>query len=168
MDRHEAARALRVRFAPSPAASLHVGSARTALFNWLLARRAGGAFVLRIDDLDAAGTGAGSAGIVRDLQWLGLTWDEGPDAGGAFGPARRSERAAVYFDHAERLLASGAAYERDGALWFRIPPGVTVVRDAIKGDVAFDHAAIDDFVIRRSNGVATRRLAGAVDDAMME
>ena len=168
MDRHEVARALRVRFAPSPAASLHVGSARTALFNWLLARRAGGAFVLRIDDLDAAGSGANAAGIVRDLQWLALTWDEGPDAGGAFGPYRQSERASVYDDHAERLLASGAAYERDGATWFRVPPGVTVVRDAIKGDVTFDHAAIGDFVIRRSNGIATHQLTGAVDDALME
>ena len=139
------------------------------MFNWLLARRAGGVFVLRIDDLDAAASGTSVAGIVRDLQWLGLTWDEGPDAGGGFGPYRQSERAGVYHQHVARLLASGAAYEEpDGAAWFRIPAGVTVVRDAIKGEVAFDHAVVGDFVIRTSNGGVTSHLAAAVDDAMME
>jgi nondiscriminating glutamyl-tRNA synthetase len=169
MDRLDYARPMRVRFAPSPAATLHVGSARTALFNWLLARRTGGAFVVRIDDLDAAGAPSATGdAILRDLHWLGLDWDEGPERGGPVGPYRQSERAGVYREHADRLLASGAAYERDGAVWFRVPPGTTVVHDAIKGDVAFDHAAIGDFVIRKSSGGATYNLAAAVDDAMME
>jgi nondiscriminating glutamyl-tRNA synthetase len=169
MDRLDDDCPLRVRFAPSPATTLRVGSARTALFNWLLARRTGGAFVVRIDDLEAVGTTQASGdAILRDLGWLGLDWDEGPDVGGPAGPYRQSERAGVYREHVERLLSGGAAYERDGALWFRVPPGATVVRDAIKGDVAFDHAAIGDFVIRKSSGGVTYNLAAAVDDAVMQ
>ena len=169
MDRLADARPLRVRFAPSPAPTLHAGSARAALFNWLLARRTAGTFVVRIDDLESGrAPDSGGEAILRDLRWLGLDWDEGPDVGGPFGPYRQSERAGVYGDHVSQLLTSGAAYERDGAAWFRVPAGVTVVRDAIKGDVAFDHAAIGDFVIRKSSGAATYNLAAAVDDATME
>jgi nondiscriminating glutamyl-tRNA synthetase len=101
----------RVRFAPSPTGHLHVGNARTALFNWLLARGAGGTFILRIEDTDAArSTRASESAIQDDLRWLGLTWDEGPDVGGAYGPYRQSQRLAVYADHAARLLAAGTAY----------------------------------------------------------
>jgi nondiscriminating glutamyl-tRNA synthetase len=101
----------RVRFAPSPTGHLHVGNARTALFNWLLARGAGGTIILRIEDTDAArSTRASESAIEDDLRWLGLTWDEGPDVGGAFGPYRQSERLELYADHAARLLAVGAAY----------------------------------------------------------
>jgi glutamyl/glutaminyl-tRNA synthetase len=170
MDRLDYARPLRVRFAPSPAVRLHVGSARTALFNWLLARKTGGAFVVRLDDLDpAACGGANAAGdaVLDDLRWLGLDWDEGPDRGGPAAPYRQSERGELYGAHVARLLASDAAYERDGAVWFRVPPGATVVHDAIKGEVTFDHAAIGDFVIRKSSGRATYNLAAAVDDAAM-
>jgi glutamyl/glutaminyl-tRNA synthetase len=161
-------RPLRVRFAPSPTGTLHVGAARTALFNWLLARKTGGRFVLRIDDTDEAlGDAAGEVAILRDLRWLGLQWDEGPDAGGPAAPYRQSERAEIHREHVSRLLAGGAAYERDGAVWFRMPPGTTVVHDRIKGDVAFDHGALADFVIRKSNGGTTSNLATAVDDATM-
>ena len=101
----------RLRFAPSPTGSLHLGNARTALFNWLLARAKGGTFVLRIEDTDSDREQAGSeAEILRDLRWLGLTWDEGPDAGGAYGPYRQSERRAAYADAADRLVATGAAF----------------------------------------------------------
>lgn len=167
MDRLELDRALRVRFAPAPAATLHAGSARTALFNWLLARASGGSFVVRVADLGEHGPQASEAALLRDLRWLGLNWDEGPGAGGSAGPYRQSERAAVYDTHVERLLASGAAYERDGAVWFRTPPRATVVRDAIKGEVRFEHATIADFAVRTSNGRATFDLAAAVDDATM-
>jgi len=161
-------RPLRVRFAPSPAGTLHVGAARTALFNWLLARKTGGRFVLRIDDTDDALGEAGSeGGILRDLRWLGLQWDEGPEVGGPAAPYRQSERAAIHREHVGRLLAGGAAYERDGAVWFRVPPGTTVVHDLVKGDVAFDHDALADFVIRKSTGSTTSNLATAVDDATM-
>jgi glutamyl/glutaminyl-tRNA synthetase len=84
---------LRVRFAPSPTGHLHVGNARTALFNWLLARGQGGTFILRIDDTDAErSTLVSEKSILADLRWLGLDWDDGPDAGGPHGPYRQSER----------------------------------------------------------------------------
>lgn len=102
---------MRVRFAPSPTGHLHVGNARTALFNWLLARGRHGIFVLRIEDTDVErSTGASAAAILEDLRWLGLDWDEGPDAGGPYGPYRQSERLHLYADHARRLLDAGAAY----------------------------------------------------------
>src|SRR5258705_856649 len=101
----------RLRFAPSPTGSLHLGNARTALFNWLLARATGGTFVLRIEDTDSDREQAGSeTEILADLRWLGLTWDEGPEAGGAYGPYRQSERRASYVAVAERLVATRAAF----------------------------------------------------------
>ena len=101
----------RVRFAPSPTGSLHLGNARTALFNWLLARGRGGAFVLRVEDTDTERHRAGSErAILDDLKWLGLDWDEGPDVGGPYGPYRQSERLESYRAEAQRLVASGRAY----------------------------------------------------------
>jgi glutamyl-tRNA synthetase/nondiscriminating glutamyl-tRNA synthetase len=102
---------MRVRFAPSPTGQLHVGNARTALFNWLLARGAGGTFILRIEDTDVErSTRESESAIVRDLRWLGLDWDEGPDIGGAHGPYRQSERLHLYQSYATELLSAGAAY----------------------------------------------------------
>jgi glutamyl-tRNA synthetase len=102
---------MRVRFAPSPTGQLHVGNARTALFNWLLARHAGGAFVLRIEDTDfERSTRASEAAILEDLRWLGLDWSEGVEAGGEYGPYRQSERLHIYRAHAVELLAGGRAY----------------------------------------------------------
>jgi len=102
---------MRLRFAPSPTGLLHVGNARTALFNWLLARGSGGTFILRIEDTDAErSTAEFEAGILNDLRWLGLDWGEGPDVGGAAGPYRQSERQYLYRQHAQSLLASGRAY----------------------------------------------------------
>ncbi len=102
---------MRVRFAPSPTGNLHVGNARTALFNWLLARGQRGTFVLRIEDTDRQRSTADSElAILEDLIWLGLDWDEGPTRPGPHGPYRQSERAAIYSEHAARLLAAGAAY----------------------------------------------------------
>jgi len=107
---------MRVRFAPSPTGHLHVGNARTALFNWLLARGGGGEqtpgiFVLRIEDTDVErSTRESDDAIVRDLRWLGLDWDEGPDVGGAHGPYRQSERLHLYQSYAKELLGAGTAY----------------------------------------------------------
>ena len=102
---------MRVRFAPSPTGHLHVGNARTALFNWLLARGHGGAFVLRIEDTDVErSTRESEASIVGDLRWLGLDWDEGPDVGGPRGPYRQSERLHLYQSYAKELLAADQAY----------------------------------------------------------
>ena len=101
----------RVRFAPSPTGYLHVGGARTALFNWLYARRTGGTFVLRIEDTDTERSSADMVtGILDGLRWLGLTWDEGPDAGGPHAPYFQSQRLDRYRDAAARLLESGRAY----------------------------------------------------------
>jgi nondiscriminating glutamyl-tRNA synthetase len=102
---------MRVRFAPSPTGHLHVGNARTALFNWLLARRHGGTYVLRVEDTDRErSTPESEEAIKADLRWLGLDWDEGVDAGGTFGPYRQSERLGIYASHTRRLLDAGAAY----------------------------------------------------------
>ena len=109
------ARPVRVRFAPSPTGTLHVGGARTALFNWLVARGAGdkGTFVLRIEDTDEArSTRASEEAMIKDLKWLGLKWDEGPDVGGPFGPYRQSERmkTSLYQEFADQLQEAGRAY----------------------------------------------------------
>jgi glutamyl-tRNA synthetase/nondiscriminating glutamyl-tRNA synthetase len=102
---------MRVRFAPSPTGHLHVGNARTALFNWLSARGSGGSFVLRIEDTDVErSTSESDAAIVEDLRWLGLDWNEGPDIGGPHGPYRQSERRHLYASYANELVAEGRAY----------------------------------------------------------
>jgi glutamyl-tRNA synthetase/nondiscriminating glutamyl-tRNA synthetase len=102
---------VRVRFAPSPTGQLHVGNARTALFNWLLAQGKDGTYILRIEDTDAErSTRESEASILEDLRWLGLDWDEGPDVGGAHGPYRQSERLHLYASYANELIAAGHAY----------------------------------------------------------
>jgi glutamyl-tRNA synthetase len=101
----------RVRFAPSPTGYLHVGGARTALFNWLYARRHGGVFILRIEDTDAERSSWEMVGgILEGMKWLGLDWDEGPDVGGPHEPYFQSERLDRYRTMAERLAAEGHAY----------------------------------------------------------
>ncbi len=102
---------VRVRFAPSPTGQVHVGNARTALFNWLFARQQGGAFILRIEDTDLERSEARyEAQLIEDCKWLGLDWDEGPDVGGPYPPYRQSDKWQVYQDHAERLVGEGKAY----------------------------------------------------------
>lgn len=168
MNRLDLDRPLRARFEPRAQRALHVRAARTALFNWLLARHSGGRFVVRFAEQDAAeGPIADEGAALDDLRWLGLTWDEAPDVGGAFGPYRRSERSRGYDEAIERLLTAGSAYEREGAVWFGVPPGATVVHDLIKGDIAFDHGVLADFVIRKTDGTSSSNLATAVDDATM-
>ena len=139
---------VRVRFAPSPTGQLHVGNARTALFNWLLARRTGGALLLRIEDTDfERSTRASESAILDDLRWLGLTWDEGVEAGGDHGPYRQSERLHVYRAHAVELLSRGAAYhcfctaeeleaDRQRALAAGLPPKYAGRCRAITRDAA--------------------------------
>lgn len=102
---------VRVRFAPSPTGSLHIGGARTALFNWLFARKHNGTFVLRLEDTDLLRSSTeASLGIIEGLQWLGLDWDEGPDKGGSFGPYRQSERLPIYNKYLDKLIANNMAY----------------------------------------------------------
>jgi nondiscriminating glutamyl-tRNA synthetase len=102
---------VRVRFAPSPTGHLHVGNARTALFNWLFARQKRGTMVLRVEDTDIERSEARfESQLIDDLKWLGLDWDEGPDVCGSYGPYRQSDRLEIYREHAERLLQEGKAY----------------------------------------------------------
>lgn len=200
-----------MRFAPSPTGTLHIGSARTALFNFLFARHHGGSFVLRIDDTDVARSeDRHEEAILEDLRWLGLLWDEGPDAGGPCGPYRQSERLDGYRRTADHLLASGTAYrcfcskERleglrrealadgrpsryDGrcrelgaaevegrlaagepaAIRFAVPAGDIVVDDVVRGPVVVGDDAFGDFIIVRSDGVASYNFATVVDDRDM-
>jgi glutamyl-tRNA synthetase len=152
---------MRVRFAPSPTGVLHIGGARTALYNWLLARGQGGQFVLRIEDTDRErSTPENVEQILDALRWLALDWDE--------GPISQAERAPAHTEAIEQLLASGHAYEDDGAVRLRVPDeGETVIHDQIRGDIATPNQAIKDFVIRRSDGSALYNLAVAVDDRDM-
>jgi glutamyl-tRNA synthetase len=141
---------------------LHIGGARTALYNWLLARGQGGRFVLRIEDTDRERSTPENVELILDaLGWLELDWDEGPFS--------QAERAPRHTEAVEALLSGGHAYEDDGAVRLRVPDeGETVIHDQIRGDIRFPHSAIDDFVIRRSDGSALYNLAVAVDDRDME
>src|SRR3954470_14476821 len=153
------AEGIRVRFAPSPTGALHIGGARTALYNWLLARKADdGTLVLRIEDTDRErSTPENVEQILDGLRWLGLDWDEGPRS--------QAERLDAHTDAIECLLSEGHAYEDEGAVRLRVPDeGETEIEDVIRGTVSFPHASIKDFVIRRSDGSPLYNLAVAVDD----
>ena len=185
------------RFPPSPTGYLHIGGARTALFNWLYARKTKGKFVLRIEDTDAARSTRESVdAILESLEWLGIDWDE--------GPYFQTERYDIYNEYIEKLLESGAAYYcsctpdevnamREEAKANGLKPmyngkcrkknlektencvvrlktpdtGVTIVKDVVKGDTAFQNSEIDDFIIRRSDGSAMYNLAVVIDDITM-
>ncbi len=151
---------IRVRFAPSPTGYLHVGGARTALFNWLYARHHNGTFILRIEDTDKERSTEESIDqIVEAMEWLGLDWDE---------YYRQTERSGIHQQAAQDLMDRDLAYERDGAWWFRVPvDGETVVHDLLLGDVTFKHEEMKDFVIRRSDGSFVYNFVVVVDDADM-
>lgn len=151
---------VKVRFAPSPTGYLHVGGARTALFNWLYARHQGGTYVLRIEDTDQERSTQESIDqIVEAMRWLGLDWDE---------YYRQTDRTDAHLAAAKSLLDSGSAYEQDGAWWFKVPPGETIVHDLLAGNVTFNHDQIKDFVIRRSDGTFVYNFVVVVDDVDME
>jgi glutamyl-tRNA synthetase len=152
---------IRARFAPSPTGYLHVGSARTALFNWLFCRSVGGRLVLRIEDTDQARNQPElTGGILEALSWLGIDWDE--------GPFFQSARAEQHRQAVSRLVAEGRAYDAEGAIRFRVPTdGVVGWDDVVRGRVEFETANIEDFVIQRSDGSAMFLLANVVDDVDM-
>ncbi len=158
----------RLRFAPSPTGYLHVGGARTALFNWLYARRHGGVFVLRIEDTDVERSQAEMVtGILDGLRWLGIDWDEGPETGGPHAPYFQSQRLDRYRAAARQLLDSGQAFEDGGAIRFKVPPGKTAFTDAVHGPIEFDNEHIESFVILRSDTHPTYHLSVVVDDIDM-
>jgi glutamyl-tRNA synthetase len=152
---------MRVRFAPSPTGVLHIGGARTALYNWLLARGQGGSFVLRIEDTDRErSTPENVEQILQALRWLELDWDEGP-----YSQWERRER---HSEAVKRLLDAGHAYEDEGAVRFRVPEeGEVGFHDAVLGEITTPHTGIKDFVIRRSDGSPLYNLAVSVDDRDM-
>ena len=159
---------VRLRFAPSPTGYLHVGGARTALFNWLYARRHDGVFVLRIEDTDVARSSDEMVGGILDgLRWLGIDWDEGPGVGGPHGPYSQSERLDKYRAAAEALVAGGRAFRDEGAIRFKVPEGRTAFADIVHGPIAFENEHIESFVILRSDGHPTYHLSVVVDDIDM-
>jgi glutamyl-tRNA synthetase len=159
----------RLRFAPSPTGYLHVGGARTALFNWLYARRHGGTFVLRIEDTDVQRSSWEMlAGILDGLKWLGIDWDEGPEVGGPHAPYFQSERQEKYRAAAHDLLSRGHAFDDAGAIRFKVPPGQTVFDDSVRGRIEFDNEHIEPFVVLRSDGHPTYHLSVVVDDIDMQ
>jgi glutamyl-tRNA synthetase/nondiscriminating glutamyl-tRNA synthetase len=193
---------VRVRFAPSPTGYLHVGGARTALFNWLFARKEKGTFILRIEDTDVQRSSEDMVlGILEGMQWLGLNWDE--------GPIFQSSRLEIYREKAEELVKQGKAYycyclpeeieerrkktESEGKVWmydrrcfhlsekekeelsrrgrkairFIVPPGKTIFKDVVHGELEFENKNIEDFVLLKSDGYPTYHLSVVVDDIEM-
>jgi nondiscriminating glutamyl-tRNA synthetase len=204
---------VRVRFAPSPTGPLHIGGARSALFNYLLARKYGGNFVVRIEDTDLERSSRESEeNILESLRWLGIEWDEGIGVGGKYAPYRQTERLDTYERFAQQLLDNGHAYYcycteeeleaerkvlldqeelvqyqgkcrflsnedrerlqaegRKPALRFIVPDDQTVVvKDLVRGDVAFDTSTMGDFVIMKSDGIPVYNFACVIDDVLME
>ncbi|MCP5541267.1 MAG: glutamate--tRNA ligase [Akkermansiaceae bacterium] len=175
---------VRTRFAPSPTGFLHTGGARTALFNWLFARRYGGDFILRVEDTDAArNSEEGLAVILDSLRWLGLEWDEGPGRDGPHSPYYQSQRRDIYDRYLGRLQASGHVYEDDGAIRFRVPDREIAVDDLVCGRISanlreqgsrrWDAEARreietnPDLVIRRPDGSYIFHFVNVVDDLEM-
>src|SRR6266850_1943901 len=170
---------VRVRFAPSPTGFLHIGGARTALFNWLYARHTGGTFILRIEDTDVARNSQEAVDVILNgLRWLGLDWDEGPVSGdatgaskGDFGPYFQSQRKENYQRRVEALLSHGLAYEHEGAIKFKMPREPIVVPDLVGGRVTrelTDREQLDtEFVMVRSDGKPVFNLVNVIDDLEM-
>src|SRR5437867_7635853 len=151
---------IRVRFAPSPTGYLHVGGARTALFNWLFARHVGARFLLRIEDTDKARSTEEHTQVILDgLTWLGLDWDEPPIFQGA--------RIARHQEMADRLLKEDKAYMDEGTIRLRVPPGEIAWDDAVHGRISFQGEDIKDFVILRSARSPLDNFAVVVDDLDM-
>jgi glutamyl-tRNA synthetase len=160
---------VRVRFAPSPTGFLHVGGARTALFNWLFARHHSGTFLLRIEDTDKSRERQEAVQVIYDgLHWLGLEWDEGAGIGGEYGPYFQSERGEIYEKHLNRLKEKGVVYEDEGAVRFRSPRKAVVVDDIVCGRIEFDRSMEPDMTIRRPDGSWIFHFVNVVDDIEMK
>jgi glutamyl-tRNA synthetase len=164
--------AVRVRFAPSPTGYLHIGGARTALFNWLFARHHQGTFILRIEDTDRSrNTEEAAAAIYQGLEWLELQWDEGPQVGGDLGPYFQSQRDDVYERYLRILQDGGHLFEDQGALRFRSPREHVFVEDLVCGKIDFDltnPGTHPDMTIRRADGSWIFHFVNVVDDVEMK
>ena len=175
---------VRTRFAPSPTGFLHIGGARTALYNYLYAKKNRGAFILRVEDTDAERNTESSMDIILDsMKWLGLNWDEGPRVGGEYGPYNQSERSDIYDRYLGQLEENGYVYEENDAIRFRVPDKTITVNDEICGDVSAnlkeqgsrrynqetkqEEEANPDIVIRRPDGSYIFHFVNVVDDIEM-
>ena len=176
---------VRVRFAPSPTGFFHIGSARTALFNWLYARHTGGTFVLRIEDTDKErNTEEALQVLLEGMKWMGMDWDEGPDVGGDYGPYFQSQRKPIYDEYLKKLSDAGRTYEKDGAIWFKlegerystyddylkteiekVKAMPVVIEDEVRGRV--ERAEEKDFVLVRKDGSPGFHLVNVIDDITM-
>ena len=156
---------MKLRIAPSPTGELHIGNARTALFNWLYARKHNGKFLLRIDDTDVErSTPEFQQNIIEGLEWLGIDWDEGFDKNSSIS-YKQSDRFERYEKIAQDLVEKGLAYEDDEAIRFKVQDGQNIYfEDYIRGDMNFNTNDIEDFVILRSDKTPTYHLASTVDD----
>lgn len=163
---------VRTRFAPSPTGFLHVGGARTALFNYLFARKHQGCFVLRVEDTDQArNTEAARDAIFSGMNWLGLSWDEGEGVGGDFGPYNQSERNALYQKWFDLLRKNERVYEDEGAWRFRFDRKPVTIHDLVCGEVTIDYrdeSNTPDMVIRRSDGSFVFHFVNVIDDLEMQ
>ena len=157
---------MKLRIAPSPTGHLHIGNARTALFNWLYARANNGTFLVRIDDTDTARSSEDYINdIVKNFKWLGIDWDEGIQVGGPHGEYKQSLRFDRYREIAESLLSRGLAYEDEGAIRFKVSNENSIVFDDItRGSMKFELSDVEDFIILRSDKSPTYHLASTVDD----
>ena len=157
---------MKLRIAPSPTGQLHIGNARTALFNWLYAKANNGTFLVRIDDTDTErSTSEYQKDITDNLRWLGLHWDEGIEVGDSNDTYKQSSRFDRYREVAENLLSKNLAYEDDGAIRFKVPnDGSIEFNDYIRGEMSFNLSDVEDFVILRSDKSPTYHLASTVDD----
>ncbi|MDE2027662.1 MAG: glutamate--tRNA ligase [Candidatus Omnitrophica bacterium] len=151
---------VRVRFAPSPTGFLHIGSARTALFNWMYARAQGGQYILRIEDTDKVRSKQEYLDEILDsLKWLGLTWDEF---------YKQSDRFDIYRQYSEKLLAEGKAFKDGEAVVLKVPQKTIKIYDLIRGEITIDTKELKDQVLMKSDGSPTYSFACVVDDALME
>ena len=176
---------VRVRFAPSPTGFFHIGSARTALFNWLYARHTGGTFVLRIEDTDKKrNTPEALRVLLEGMKWMGMDWDEGPEVGGDYGPYFQSKRQSIYDEYLKKLTDAGRTYKKDGAIWFKlegeryntyddylkvevekVKTVPIIIEDEVRGRV--ERAEEKDFVLVRKDGSPGFHLVNVIDDITM-
>lgn len=167
---------VRVRYAPSPTGQLHIGNARSALFNYLYARHFGGDFVVRIEDTDVLrNVPGGEESQLSNLRWLGLDWNESPDLGGPYGPYRQLERLETYQAYAEKLLDMGYAYKeyrensKKYAIRFKVPGDVELnFKDLVRGELKFHSKDVEDWIMVKDNGIPTYNFAVVIDDHLMK
>lgn len=167
---------VRVRYAPSPTGQLHIGNARSALFNYLFARHFGGDFIVRIEDTDVLrNVPGGEESQLSNLKWVGLDWNESPDLGGPYGPYRQLERLEIYKEYAEKLLELGFAYKeyrensKKYAIRFKVPGDVELnFKDLVRGELKFHSKDVEDWIMVKDNGIPTYNFAVVIDDHLMK